>query len=785
MRISSNRARAIFVARALVVSAISAASAQQQPLTVRDAIDTTRIFVEVQGNGFANHAEPASFSPDGHRYVVRLLQGDVSRDGDWLETIVGGADSLPAAKRVRTVSKLFTHGFEFQPHNRFLLNENINPISWLNDNEVAFRWEDSHQVAQVVVLNLNTGTLNYLSHSRTNVGFFDIGPHEQVLYAADDAARDETVHDEYGGTYVTAADANAITAGRMGAGNFLGDAYDRRFYIERKGAAKPVLLDARSRALGFRWGFKPLWSGNGQFVLLEAWAPSPPEEWKAFSSVKAGELFRTILHDAYSDPLSWYARNLSEFYVVDTFTGRSRPLWNAPAAAAAERIHGAWSIDGKAVVLGPTILPADSASHVQETLGVVVVNVATGQYVEVAVPEAEFNAIEAIEWPSKDMIRVTLKSSAMYFRQIDGSWKLDKTLTKQEPEARIQIKVKEDLNAPPVLYAKDRMTDDEEVILDPNPDLRRRFILGKVSRYECRDSKGHTYSGVLYLPPEFKKGTRYPLVIQISSAAAALSNPMFDLYGVGTGAGLGPGPSIYSAQLLANHGMIVVSMPRAGVAADPNEVRDNNHMLETVIADLDQAGYIDKSKVGLAGISRPGWLVAQALVHSDFPFAAAIVSDAFDSGYVTQTLFPAASTLENGGPPFGANFATWLERSPDFNADRIRTPLRLEDESEPGGMILVPWELFERMRALHLPVEYYLIPNLDRGSHILQNPNQLVAVKQGAVDWFDFWLNGHIDPDPRKADQYRRWEKLRSERDAAVNVPRPAELHWNATPIRP
>jgi hypothetical protein len=28
------------------------------------------------------------------------------------------------------------------------------------------------------------------------------------------------------------------------------------------------------------------------------------------------------------------------------------------------------------------------------------------------------------------------------------------------------------------------------------------------------------------------------------------------------------------------------------------------------------------------------------------------------------------------------------------------------------------------------------------------------------VDWFDFWLNGHEDPDPEKADQYRRWRGL-------------------------
>jgi hypothetical protein len=29
------------------------------------------------------------------------------------------------------------------------------------------------------------------------------------------------------------------------------------------------------------------------------------------------------------------------------------------------------------------------------------------------------------------------------------------------------------------------------------------------------------------------------------------------------------------------------------------------------------------------------------------------------------------------------------------------------------------------------------------------------------VDWYDFWLNGHDDPDPAKAEQYARWRELR------------------------
>jgi hypothetical protein len=32
------------------------------------------------------------------------------------------------------------------------------------------------------------------------------------------------------------------------------------------------------------------------------------------------------------------------------------------------------------------------------------------------------------------------------------------------------------------------------------------------------------------------------------------------------------------------------------------------------------------------------------------------------------------------------------------------------------------------------------------------------------VDWFDFWLNGHEETQPAKANQYTRWRALRASR---------------------
>jgi hypothetical protein len=34
------------------------------------------------------------------------------------------------------------------------------------------------------------------------------------------------------------------------------------------------------------------------------------------------------------------------------------------------------------------------------------------------------------------------------------------------------------------------------------------------------------------------------------------------------------------------------------------------------------------------------------------------------------------------------------------------------------------------------------------------------------VDWFNFWLRDNDDPDPAKAEQYKRWRKLRQAKEA-------------------
>jgi hypothetical protein len=110
----------------------------------------------------------------------------------------------------------------------------------------------------------------------------------------------------------------------------------------------------------------------------------------------------------------------------------------------------------------------------------------------------------------------------------------------------------------------------------------------------------------------------------------------------------------------------------------------------------------------------------------------------------------------------------WLKVSPAFLMDRIETPLRIQTLYPDS--LLGEWHWFSGLTRLGKPVEMIYIPE---GTHVLEKPWDRMVSQQGNVDWFCFWLKGEEDPDPAKAEQYKRWRDLRAlVAKAAPNVAR-------------
>ncbi len=80
------------------------------------------------------------------------------------------------------------------------------------------------------------------------------------------------------------------------------------------------------------------------------------------------------------------------------------------------------------------------------------------------------------------------------------------------------------------------------------------------------------------------------------------------------------------------------------------------------------------------------------------------------------------------------------------------------------------WEPYAVLHYLNKPVDLIV---LSSDQHVLTNPAARMASQGGTVDWFRFWLKGDEDPDPAKAEQYRRWRDLRAQQEASEATQKP------------
>jgi dipeptidyl aminopeptidase/acylaminoacyl peptidase len=195
------------------------------------------------------------------------------------------------------------------------------------------------------------------------------------------------------------------------------------------------------------------------------------------------------------------------------------------------------------------------------------------------------------------------------------------------------------------------------------------------------------------------------------------------------------------------------------------QAQDYQLAFETLAKQLSASGLADGNKIALDGFSRNGYWVEFTLTHSTFPFAAAIAADNYDPSYFPSALFNwrDVDAQTNSAIAFGAGLQKWIERAPGFNAEHIHTPLRMIGQSAGMPLIIGSWELYSRLRHLKKPVEMYMMPGADKNpSHTPQNPRQIMAIQEGVIDWFSFWLTGREDPSPIKRDQYARWRAFRA-----------------------
>jgi dipeptidyl aminopeptidase/acylaminoacyl peptidase len=469
--------------------------------------------------------------------------------------------------------------------------------------------------------------------------------------------------------------------------------------------------------------------------------------------------------------------DVSEYVLVDLASGRIRPLAHAPTGTNAGWSGpslAAWSADGRSVVLANTFLPPDANGNAERSNRpcVVVAYLAAGSLTCLEHRQEQTEHDDKESWRVYDVhfaegtsnrVIVQYQSglSTTYVSRNDGSWNAEATADHSARKGPpTEVSVKQGLNDPPVLVASDKTTKNSRIIWNPNPQVKD-IQLGQVSVFKWKDKTEHDWLGGLYKPPDYVSGKRYPLVIQTHGFDEHEFRPS------------GAFSTAFAAQELAAAGFLVLQVEDCDFPASPDEGPCQVAGYEAAVEQLSSAGTVDPNRVGIIGFSVTCYYALEALTTSRLHFKAASITDGVNAGYLQYiTAVDVGNNLAAHkfdtwmrGRPFESGLQQWLKRSPEFNMDKVQTPLQVVALGRPD--LLTMWEPYAALRYLNKPVDLVI---LDSDEHILTNPTARMASQGGTVDWFRFWLKDEEDPDPAKAGQYGRWRTLRDLQDAGVRT---------------
>jgi dipeptidyl aminopeptidase/acylaminoacyl peptidase len=303
-------------------------------------------------------------------------------------------------------------------------------------------------------------------------------------------------------------------------------------------------------------------------------------------------------------------------------------------------------------------------------------------------------------------------------------------------------------NAPPRLERVDLSSGERTILFDPNAALARASS-GVVSELlTWTDPSGRQFTGHLFTPTWRQPEQRLPLFITYYVCPGFLRGGYGDEWPLLSLANAG------IAALCVNGHLPQRQNRDAAVDYEIGRIS-----IETIVDILNQRGLIDRAAIGMGGLSYGSEITLWTAAHSDLLTAASTTSPAVTpSWYWANALREGWTQNAAENWRLGAPHETperWRQLSPAYYPERIRAPLLLQMAEEEYRAAL---DYYVPLALSGAAVELHAFPYAGHWKFL---PRQKLAAYERDLDWFRFWLQGYVDPDPSKAEQYRRWTALR------------------------
>jgi hypothetical protein len=314
-------------------------------------------------------------------------------------------------------------------------------------------------------------------------------------------------------------------------------------------------------------------------------------------------------------------------------------------------------------------------------------------------------------------------------------------------EAMVCVIAKAD--RPPRLERIDLATGGRQVLFDPNAALALDMAKTTPSRLlRWTDAKGQEFTGQFFSARRTGGGPA-PLFVNYYDCRGFLRGGLGDEWPFAS---------------LAEHGISALCINQAPYRLDAVERYGLGlSAVRSVVNLLASKGEIDRTRVGMGGLSFGTEATLWTVMKSDLLAAASITSVGMSRNYYLfaslrgDAFFKSLKDYWQLGA-LDETPARWRILSPAANLDAIKVPILMQMPEQEYVIALdyaVP--LIRDRRA-----DLYVFPN---EPHQKFQPRHKLAAYERNVDWFRFWLQGYEDPDPAKRGEYKRWRAMEAAGD--------------------
>tara|TARA_B110000495_G_C23038600_1_gene621449 strand:+ start:207 stop:2657 length:2451 start_codon:yes stop_codon:yes gene_type:complete len=287
---------------------------------------------------------------------------------------------------------------------------------------------------------------------------------------------------------------------------------------------------------------------------------------------------------------------------------------------------------------------------------------------------------------------------------------------------------------PPNYFQRD-LNDQSNIALTsfPDPTPQIRGIKKQLVKYERSD--GVPLSATLYLPADYKEGTRLPLLVW------AYPREFND---VKTAAQISGSPSQFTRMRSISHltlltqGYAIMDAATMPVIGDPETMNDTfiQQIVDAAKAAIDKAvelGVADPERTCVGGHSYGAFMTANLMAHSDL-FKAGVAR----SGAYNRTLTPFGFQSERR--PYWQAKGIYHTISPFLHADKIKEPLLLihgENDNNSGTFPIQSKRMYQAIKGNGGTVRLCMLPHESHGYRARQS---ILHTQAEMIEWLNKYV---------------------------------------------